>query len=182
MANIYKLELTLLEQETLHLLFIKTGEVFTARALALALQVSAPGIAKAIKKLSEKEYILVKKDKANKRLSITLNREDPLIIGLKRANNLKQLYETSFVEELHKKFPGTTVILFGSYAYGEDTTSSDIDIAIIGIKAKEIDFSSFEKKLEREININFYDSFKKIDKHVLNNMLNGIILKGAIEL
>jgi len=40
----------------------------------------------------------------------------------------------------------------------------------------------YEKILERKIIVNYYNSFKKIDKHLLNNILNGIILKGAIDL
>jgi len=138
MVNCYKLKLTILEQEILNFLYIKKGEVFTARAIAQALKVSSPGVGKAIKNLEKEEYIKVTKSKETKRLSISLNEEKNFITGLKRSNNLKLLYETGIVEELNKKFPGTTIILFGSYALGEDTIRSDIDIAIIGTKQKEI--------------------------------------------
>ncbi|MBI5797584.1 nucleotidyltransferase domain-containing protein [Candidatus Woesearchaeota archaeon] len=178
----YKLQLTILEQEVLNFLFIRKGEVFTARALAVALNVSQPGIGKALRNLEKEDYIKVIKNKETKRLSISLNEDNILIHGLKRANNIKLLYESKLVEELSKKFPGTTIILFGSYAWGEDTIRSDIDIAVIGAKQKEINLEAFEKKLEREININFYDFFKRIDKHLLNNILNGITINGAIEL
>ena len=43
-------------------------------------------------------------------------------------------------------------------------------------------FYKFHKALERAIIINYYSSFKDIDKHLLNNILNGITLKGAVEL
>lgn len=182
MVTMYKLQLTVLEQEILNFLFIRKGEVFTGRALAVALNVSQPGVGKALKKLEKEDYIKVIKNKETKRLSISLSEDNVLIQGLKRANNIKLLYESRVVEELSKKFPGTIIILFGSYAWGEDTTRSDIDIAIIGTKQKEINLEAFEKKLEREININFYGSFKRIDKHLLSNILNGITIKGAIEL
>ena len=59
---------------------------------------------------------------------------------------------------------------------------SDIDLAVIGIKYKDMDFKKFENILKRKININNYESFKKIDKHILNNILNGILLKGAVQI
>ena len=94
MVNIYKLQLSILEQEILQFLFIKKGEAFTARALALALEVSQPGIGKALKNLEKERYITEVKDKNTKRLSISLNENNSNLEGLKRANNLKLLSET----------------------------------------------------------------------------------------
>ena len=59
---------------------------------------------------------------------------------------------------------------------------SDIDIAVIGRKEKQVGLIKFEKELERKININFYDSFKNIHKHLKENLCNGIILIGGVEL
>ena len=39
-----------------------------------------------------------------------------------------------------------------------------------------------EKELGRQININFYNSFKNIHKHLKANLCNGIVLAGGIEL
>ena len=47
---------------------------------------------------------------------------------------------------------------------------------------KRIDLSEFDKTLERKININFYPSFKDIHKHLRENIFNGIVLVGGIEL
>lgn len=179
MVKICKLKLTLLQQAILRHLYINAGESFNARDLALALNVSQPAISKALPKLKKEELITVTKDK---RFSITLNRENPFVIGLKRADNLKQLYESGFVEYLYNSLPGATAILFGSYATGEDTLTSDIDIAIIGVKENQLDLSEFEKYLKREIILNFYSEYSAIEKPLLNNILNGITIKGAVEL
>ena len=40
----------------------------------------------------------------------------------------------------------------------------------------------FEKNLERPIIINYFKSFKSIDNHLLNNIVNGITLKGAVDI
>lgn len=182
MINIYKLELTILQQEILRLFFIKAGATLNARAISKILNVSQPAVSKALPKLEEEELIIVKKDKESKRLSIGLNIDNQKVIWLKRADNLKQIYESGLIQFLYDNFLGATAILFGSYAFGEDIAASDIDLAIIGSKPKELDLDKFQKILERAIIINYYSSFKDINKHLLNNILNGITLKGAIEL
>ena len=83
---------------------------------------------------------------------------------------------------MEKEFAGATIILFGSYSRGDDTTSSDIDIAVIGRKDKNIKLTDFDKDLERTIFINFYPSFKEIHKHLKENLFNGIVLAGGIEI
>ena len=162
-------------------MFIKAGMSLTARAIAQSLEVSQPAVSKALPALEKNGYLTVKKDKDSKRLSIELHRDTFSVIGLKRADNLKQIYESGLVQFLYDSFPGATVILFGSYSFGEDTFSSDIDLAIVG-KKKELTMEKYEKILNRKININYYDSFKKIDANLRNNLLNGILLKGAVDL
>lgn len=182
MVNIYKLKLTCLQQEILRLFHIKAGKSLNARAISKLLGVSQPAVAKAIPYLEEKTFLNVKKDKESKRFSIELNRDSQYVVGLKRADNIKQIYESGLVQFLYDKFPEANIILFGSYAFGEDDLESDIDLAIIGAKTTEVDLSTFQKLLERQIIINYYSSFKTIEKNLLNNLLSGILLKGAIEL
>lgn len=182
MINIYKLKLTKLQQEILRLLYIKAEMSMNARRIAKLLDVSQPAVSKALPDLEGEGFIRVAKDSNSKRLSIGLNRDKPNVIWMKRADNLKQVYECGLVRSLFDSFPGATVILFGSYAFGEDTSESDIDLAVIGVKGKEADFSKFGKLLERPININYYKSFHAIDRHLLNNILNGIVLKGAVDI
>ena len=60
--------------------------------------------------------------------------------------------------------------------------TSDIDIAVIGRKEKKINPKGYEKSLERIIRINFYESFVTIHKHLKENLCNGILLSGGVEL
>lgn len=182
MVNMYKLNSTRLQQEILRFLFIKSGMSFNARVLAKSLEVSQPAISKALPFLKKQEYINVKKDRESKRLSIELNKDNPLIISLKRTENLRMIYESKLAEFLYDNFPGITLILFGSYSKGEDTIHSDIDIAVIGTKEKKIDLTKFSKLLERTIFLHYYKSFKDIHKNLKENLCNGILLKGGIEL
>lgn len=182
MVNIGKLKLTVLQQDILRLLFIKVGTVLNQRGIARILNVSPPAVMKAVPGLMELGFARVTQDKESKRWSIELNRDNHKVMQLKRADNLKQIYESGFADFLEKEFAGGTVILFGSYSRGEDIVNSDIDIAVVGRKSKHVDLTQYEKVLERVITINFYDSFKVIHKHLKENLCNGIILAGGVEL
>ena len=182
MVNIYKQELTNLQQEILRLLFVKIGKSLNQREISKILNVSQPAVIKALPKLEEKNLIILEQDKESKRWSTKLNRDNYKVMHLKRVENLRQLYESGLADFLEKEFAGSAIILFGSYAVGEDMLNSDIDIAIIGSKEKNIDLEEFEKILERGIHLNFYPSFKEIHKDLKENIFNGIVLAGGIEL
>ena len=180
--DMYKLKFTRLQYEIIRLLMIKAGEKLTQRNIAECLKVSPTAIAKSIPQLEKDSMILLKKsDKMNLNL-VELNRNSPKTIELKRAENLKIIYESGLSDFLEEKFPTGTIILFGSYSRGDDTARSDIDIAIIKSKPKEINLTEYEKKLEREIRINFYNSVKDINKELKEKLFNGIVLAGGIEL
>lgn len=182
MVNITKLKLTSLQNEILRLLFIKTNSPLNQRQIAVHLNVTQPGIMKALPLLEELDFIKVHKDKETKRWAISLNTNNHKVMQLKRIDNLKQICESGLEDFLEKEFAGGTIILFGSYSRGDDTINSDIDIAIIGRKQKTLDLISYETNLERKINLNFYDSFDKIHKNLKENLANGILLSGGFEL
>lgn len=182
MVNICKVKLTNLQQEILKILFVKVNIILNQRQIAKYLDVSQPAVMKALPALEKENYILIKKDKESKRWSIELNRSNHKVMQLKRVDNLKQIYESGLADFLEKEFAGAVIILFGSYSRGDDIFNSDIDIAVIGRKDKPIKFEKFEKILGREIRINFYDSFGKIHKNLKENIFNGIVLAGGIEL
>lgn len=182
MVNIYKLKLTNLQQEILRVLFIKTNTSLNQRKLAKILKVSPPAVMKALPELKKQNLIKLEQDKESKRWSIELNRSNPETAHLKKVDNLRKIYESELFNFLEKEFAGATIVLFGSYSRGEDTTSSDLDIAVVGRKEKPIDLTEFEKNLERKIIINNYNSFKDIHKNLKENICNGIVLAGGIEL
>src|SRR3989344_5585802 len=144
MVNIYKLKLTNLQQEILRLLFVKAGMSLNQMQIAMFLNVSSPAVMKSLPYLEEGSLIKVQQDKGSKRWSIELNRDNHKTMQLKRVDNLKLIYEIGLADFLEKTFAGATIILFGSYSRGEDIINSDIDIAIIGRKNKEISLIKYE--------------------------------------
>ena len=178
--DIYKLKWTILEREIFSLLCIKAGERLSQREVAQILNVSPTAVSNSTKKLKDSNLIKIEKTKTIN--FVSFNRDELRAIELKRVENLKNIYISGLSDYLEKELAGSTVILFGSYSKGEDTNTSDIDIAVIERKDKMLELEKYEKILNRRININFYDSWKKIHENLKNNILNGIILHGGVEL
>lgn len=177
----YKLKFTKLQNEILRLACIKRGEKLNQRTVARLLKVSPTAIGKALILLKDEGFIKIEKDKMVHITAISLNVDNQKAFLWKKIENLKLMYESEIVEYLEERYPGATIILFGSYGRGDDTITSDIDIAIIGRKETEMSLEIFERKLERKINIQFYEHLNQIDKYLRNNILNGIVLSGGVE-
>lgn len=180
--DINKLKFTRLQNRIVRLLCINAGTELSQREIADKLKVSPTAVSKALPLLKASELFKTKKSSRLKLNLIQLNRDSRITIEIKRTENLSQIYESGLSEYLEDNHPGCTIISFGSYSRGEDIHTSDIDIAIIGSKGKELDLKKFNKTLERQIMINHYKQFKEINNNLRNNILNGIVLSGTIEL
>ena len=178
--DIYKEKFTSLQREIINLLFVYPEKQFNQRQLAKKLGVSPTAIAKSLQFLVDEELIISDKDKETKRTIVKLNRDNLAIRGLKRAENLRLIYESGLSNFLSSNFALATIILFGSYSLGEDISNSDIDIAIEA-KEKKLDLSKFEGMLKKRINLEFID-FKKISRELKDSLINGIVLNGYISI
>ncbi|HLC57464.1 MAG TPA: nucleotidyltransferase domain-containing protein [Candidatus Nanoarchaeia archaeon] len=178
--DIYKLKFTVLQQEIFSLLCMRAGERFSQRELAKMLKVSPTAIANSLEGLKKDALVHVEKIKIIN--FISFNRDDGRAVELKRAENLRNIYISGLSDYLHKELAGGTIVLFGSYSRGEDTNTSDIDFAVIGRKDKLLQLGEYEEMLNRKININFYSKLAGINKHLKNNILNGVVLHGGVEL
>jgi len=180
MVDIYKLKWTQLQLKIFSLLCLKAGEKLSQREIAKILNVSPTAVANSLEELKKSNLVKIEKTKTIN--FVSFNRDEEKAVELKRVENLKNIYLSQLLNYLEIELAGATIILFGSYSRGDDTLSSDIDIAIIGRKDKLLNLEKYEKILNRQININFYDSWKDIHKYLKNNILNGILLLGSIEL
>ncbi|MBM3234084.1 winged helix-turn-helix transcriptional regulator [Candidatus Pacearchaeota archaeon] len=167
------------KEKILELLFDFPTARFHVREISRKLKISAPAVSKALKELENHELIKIEK---NFLYEIKANSGNDDFKNLKRVSNLKKIYLSGLSHFLSEKFPLSTIILFGSYSRGEDIENSDIDIAVIGSKEREISLEKYEKLVQRKINLQFYPSLKNIEINLKSNILNGITLKGGIDL
>ena len=98
----------------------------------------------------------------------------------KKIYNFLKLKESKLIDFLKDKLMPKSIILFGSYQRGEDVEDSDIDL-FIECKEEKLDLSNFKKQLKRNIQLHFKENFKKYPKELKNNIINGMILEGYLE-
>ncbi len=177
----YKVIWTRLQTEIFRFLCIHAGEKFNLRETARKLKVSPTAVGNALPGLEEDGIIRVEKSKTMNLFTIEFNRDNQRAIDLKRVENLRMIYVSGLVVFLEDTFPGCAIILFGSYSRGEDIVKSDVDIAIVGSKGKKVDLERYEKVLGRVVTINSYKSWD-INNNLRNNILNGIVLGGSVDL
>lgn len=134
-------------------------------------------------------------------LRIKANSDNFQFKKLKIVHNLSRLYEVQLIEYLEKALDHPkAIVLFGSYRRGEDTSASDIDIAVETTEdtpTQEIDFPEqkpafrsyatlmtkkkyYENFLGRKIQLHLFNR-KRVDINLFNNIANGIVLSGFLE-
>lgn len=126
-------------------------------------------------------------EKLSKIWRIRANLGNPLYITSKIIYNLGSIYRSGLVDFLVDHFRNPkTIVLFGSFRKGEDISTSDIDIAVESdevkgyeaIRLKEL--SVFEKSIGRNIQVHMFNR-GSVDINLFNNMANGIVLFGFLE-
>jgi predicted nucleotidyltransferase len=150
------------------------------REIARQTNYSPAGARKALKNLLKLGFVTETPGRA-----ITLyaaNTKSPLWLPLKRTTNMLSLYDAGLIEQLVDEYEEPqAIILFGSYARGDDTEKSDIDIAIVTDNEHEPDLTIQEKRLGHKINIITFQP-KTAEKEFLNNIANGTVLHGYLQL
>lgn len=164
------------EEKVLKELFNKPTYRFHVRELARATKLNPNTIINLTNQL-EKEG-LIKKQKKKHLVEISLNFRDPKTIQKRKFFNLSQIQDSGLIEFLAKEYFPKSITLVGSYSRGEDSEQSDIDL-VVNTSAREIkDPTKFEKILGKKIHLLLLP--KKISDEFFNNLINGIVLYGAI--
>lgn len=113
----------------------------------------------------------------------TSNLAFPKFRNEKRLYGLSIIEKSGLFEHLSRLKNVKTAILFGSYARGDWSKSSDIDIFIYG-DDKDFAEAKFERRLKREIQVFSYKDPKKIkelDPKIIPNIIKGFYLKESLE-
>jgi predicted nucleotidyltransferase len=152
------------------------------KELARQLKIS-PATSKKFCDLFNEEQILLKEKKGTS-IFFKLNNESKYVKLLKQTYGLLKIKETwkeSNIKEIK------TIAIYGSYASGEYSSNSDVDIIVITRK-KDVNISFIQKlqdKLKKEINITRmtyfeWDKLKKDkDSFAKEVLLNNFIIYGG---
>jgi predicted nucleotidyltransferase len=98
----------------------------------------------------------------------------------KKIANLISLADSGLIEHIEEKLMPRSIVLFGSYARGEDAEDSDIDL-FVECRQGGLKLQGFERLLKRGIQLHFNDRFTSYPKELKNNISNGIVMTGFLE-
>ncbi len=164
--------------------FAYPSKEFSLNDLARHLNISKTVANKVVEQLSSEGFLNVRI--IGRLWLISVNPAHQYARTRKIPFHLKCVYESGIVEWVRKNVPNAkSVILFGSYRKGDDTEESDIDIAVeiaggtqrkkISLVAKDI---GYRKNVPIQVHI---FSRKNVDVNLFNNIANGILLEGFLE-
>ncbi|MBI2106106.1 nucleotidyltransferase domain-containing protein [Candidatus Woesearchaeota archaeon] len=152
---------------------------FLIRELARYLKTNHTKVRIHLKKLQKEGFLDLNKEGLYPCYKFKISKKT---LNLKLYFNLEKLRESEIVEDLEKKYDFPTIILFGSYSQGMDTKDSDIDICVVTKIKKDFNSEKYEKIIKRNVNLIFYDNLKNAkNKELVNNICNGIVLSGELE-
>ncbi|NCO96708.1 MAG: hypothetical protein COY38_00485 [Candidatus Aenigmarchaeota archaeon CG_4_10_14_0_8_um_filter_37_24] len=173
------------KQKVAEVLFRYPEKEFSLSDLAREAGIAKPNIGGILGEFQEAGLITI--EKLSKIWRIKANQTSWLYIRSKIVYNLDFVYRSGLVEFLVDFYKNPrAVVLFGSFRKGEDLSNSDIDIAIETDEAKEYqitglrELAEFEQIIGRKIQIHLF-SRSDIDIGVFNNIANGILLWGFLE-
>ncbi|MBI4144236.1 nucleotidyltransferase domain-containing protein [Candidatus Woesearchaeota archaeon] len=169
-----------IKQKLKEYFFLNPIAKLRVRQLERTVGVPLPSVIRYVKEL-EKERILTRITFQNT-VFYTADRTSSSFLSEKKLFNLHSVYASGILNFLINEYHNPIIILFGSYARGEDTENSDVDLYVETHKRSASDLSSFEKKLSRPIQLFLYKNLSEIrNKELSNNIVNGIVLNGFLE-
>lgn len=181
----HKLLIETARQKVLEVFFRFPEKEFSLSDLAKEARVAKANIGLILDELAGMGFIQI--TKLSKIWRIKANQNNWYFIRSKIIYNLNFVYQSGLVEFLNDYFKNPrAIILFGSFRKGEDISNSDIDIAIETSEARNYEIIGLRElvELEREtgkkIQIHIFNR-EKIDNNIFNNIANGILLLGFLE-
>jgi len=159
--------------------FIYPTSKLRVRQIERELILPLPSIIRYTKELVNEK--ILKKEEIGGIALFSADRTSKKFLVEKKLHNIKSLYDIGLIDYLVKELSNPVIILFGSYAKGEDIETSDIDL-YIQIPKKELKLEKYEKILHRNLQLFVYPRLDKIENpHLKNNIINGIILNNYLE-
>jgi predicted nucleotidyltransferase len=178
-------EIEAARQRVLTVIFLSPNEEFSLTDLAKTAGVSKSSASRVAWELEQEGVVKIIERPIL--LRIKANRGSAPYLKEKIAFNLSVIYRSGLVEALVERFNNPkAIVLFGSFRWGDDIAGSDVDIAIESGEPSEPEIvrvdelRQLEGQIGREIRILIFNR-DKCDLNVFNNIANGIVLAGFLE-
>ena len=109
------------------------------------------------------------------------NRDNADFLFYKKVLNLVKLKESGLLNYLVDSAYPEAIVLYGSYAKGEDIETSDMDILIVSKVKKRLEVGKFETILHRKIHIVYEENINKLSSELRTEIINGIVMHGYLK-
>ncbi|MEA3430163.1 MAG: nucleotidyltransferase domain-containing protein [Nanoarchaeota archaeon] len=160
--------------------FINPTAKLRVRGIERTLKLSLPSVIRYCKELMDEGILGI--IRIGNVVFYTADKTNKIYLLEKRLFNIKEIFESNIIKYLRKELSNPAIVLFGSFAKGEDLEKSDIDIYIESLSKKELNLKKFEKLLNRKIQIFKFKNIKQVSNpHLANNIVNGITLNSFVE-
>ncbi|OGP64099.1 MAG: hypothetical protein A3K22_02275 [Deltaproteobacteria bacterium RBG_16_42_7] len=128
---------------------------------------------------------LIVKEVSKNRILYSANMQNPAFRHIKISKNLSMLLQKDIIEFIKKKVPGVSaIILYGSYAKGEETRDSDVDMLVLAPVKKDIS-GVISEIIGKDVNVSVFSpaewsrQAKTNRAFYLDVITEGIILYGT---
>jgi predicted nucleotidyltransferase len=169
----------MVQEKILNLFFENPTKDFQIRGIAKELNIPKTTVSYHINNLLDKELVI--KHKKNVFPSFRANETNDMYRFYKRQEFLKKLIQDGLLDYLEKECNPRCIVLFGSFAKAEYDEHSDIDL-FVQAKESKYNLKKFEKLLHHKINLFFEPNLENLSKELLNNIFNGVKLRGFIKI
>ncbi len=160
--------------------FLNPTSKIRVRQIEKTLNLPLPSVIRYCKELTKEGILTIVK--TGNVIFYTADRSNEKFLLEKKLFNIRQIYQSGLIDYFRKELSNPVIVLFGSYAKGEDIETSDIDIYIETPSKKETSLDEFERELQRKIQIFQHRSITEIkNSHLANNIINGIALNKYVE-
>jgi DNA-binding MarR family transcriptional regulator len=151
------------------------GREFSVSELAEETGLSKTWVSEKIDEL-EREGLIEVEERRNTKISSFVSSEENK--RLKQVLNLEKLRWSGVVNDIVESYSyPEAVVLFGSFASGEDDQDSDVDIAVIS--SEEADLEA--EVMGREVSIIRFEP-GSVPENMLETLANGIVLYGYLDI
>jgi len=158
----------------LETLCIFPSREFTVSGLARETDLSKSFVSTKITELAERGLINV--DSRGNQKVLSFDRGNESALKLKQLINLDKVYSSSIIDDLVDLYSyPDAIVLFGSFSTGEDTESSDIDIAVITSETHDYE----NRLMNRPVSVTEFKN--EIPENMLESLANGITVYGHLE-
>ena len=154
---------------------------FNVREASRLLKISPATASKELLALSKRG--LLRERKERRFIFYQSDTESEKYRDFKIFYNINKIRESGLLESLNKFYLKPSVMLFGSAAHGLDTETSDFDLVVLSEKTSVFqEKAKFDNILNRNLQIFNCKSLKDFkNEHLINSMLNGIVIQGEIK-